>query len=284
VDQWLIVIAGYLGLVTCALICAVSAFYGIFFPKHAKRSELLLLASMVGFTGPLFAAKILQWLSLRRLARYDYYVFHWDGLVQFQPSFAVANLFQHIPFLAFVSGLTYDFMCAAPVLVFALYLFRRSKREAFRIALAFLVNLFGALPIYLLFPVSGPAYAFPGFPGNLPEQLIIQPIRFISAPPNGVPSVHFSTALLVFWFLRRWRLGIVCGSVYVGLTALGTLGSGEHYLFDLIAAIPYAAAVYWLVMRPIWQRLGAESTPAKVHILGARENALAARNSPAFEG
>jgi hypothetical protein len=29
------------------------------------------------------------------------------------------------------------------------------------------------------------------------------------------------------------------------LTVLATLGSGEHYLFDLLCAVPYAIAVYY---------------------------------------
>src|SRR5207247_2117622 len=68
----------------------------------------------------------------------------------------------------------------------------------------------------------------------------------IDAAPNGIPSVHMATALLIFWFLRRWWWGSLIGLVFILLTILATLGLGQHYLFDLICAIPYAALVYLL--------------------------------------
>jgi len=71
----------------------------------------------------------------------------------------------------------------------------------------------------------------------------------ISAAPNGVPSVHTSTALLVLYFLRHWRFGMVAGSVFLGLTVLATLGSGQHYFFDLLCALPYSALILWLGSR-----------------------------------
>jgi membrane-associated phospholipid phosphatase len=58
--------------------------------------------------------------------------------------------------------------------------------------------------------------------------------------PNGIPSVHASTALLVLWFLRRWWWGRISGVVFLILTIFATLGSGEHYLFDLFCALRYA--------------------------------------------
>ena len=40
-------------------------------------------------------------------------------------------------------------------------------------------------------------------------------------------------------FLWHWRLGKVIGIVFLVLTVVATLGSGEHYAFDLICAVPY---------------------------------------------
>jgi hypothetical protein len=36
--------------------------------------------------------------------------------------------------------------------------------------------------------------------------------------------------------------------VDVPLTAVATLGSGEHYGLDLVFAVPYAVGMYWLMM------------------------------------
>jgi membrane-associated phospholipid phosphatase len=68
----------------------------------------------------------------------------------------------------------------------------------------------------------------------------------ITAAPNGVPSVHASTALLVLWFSRSWTPFFISGWIFLALTALATLGSGQHYLFDLFCAVPYAALVIWI--------------------------------------
>jgi membrane-associated phospholipid phosphatase len=56
-----------------------------------------------------------------------------------------------------------------------------------------------------------------------------------------------SSALLIFWFLMPWPWGRAIGGIYLGLMVLATLGSGQHYLFDLICAVPYATLVIWVV-------------------------------------
>lgn len=101
---------------------------------------------------------------------------------------------------------------------------------------------FFAWPFYLMFPACGPAYAFPGFPWHIPK-LITPHVLQLSAYPNCMPSVHMSTALMAGFFVSRWRVGRWLGGVYVGFTVLATLGLGEHYLIDLLAAVPYTYAV-----------------------------------------
>jgi hypothetical protein len=178
----------------------------------------------------------------------DYYVFWLDGLLGFQPSFATGMLLHRLPWLQAAAFTAYDFFSAAPVAVFAVYLFRR-RYESSRVVATFLLNLFGAIPIYLLIPVCGPKATFPDFPFHLPGHLATHAILLVGPPPNCVPSVHTSTALLVFWFLRRWKLGQVAGALYVVLTVLATLGAGEHYLFDLVTAVPYTIGMVWLGQR-----------------------------------
>jgi len=63
-----------------------------------------------------------------------------------------------------------------------------------------------------------------------------------------MPSGHFLGALLMYWFSRQCRWQVHVGfAVFTALTALATVGLGEHYLVDLIAAIPFAAAIYYSV-------------------------------------
>ncbi len=64
-----------------------------------------------------------------------------------------------------------------------------------------------------------------------------------------MPSIHFSTALLIFWYSRKLPYGRWIGVAYLLLTAVSTLSSGEHYVLDLAAAVPYAIAVHALGTR-----------------------------------
>jgi len=68
----------------------------------------------------------------------------------------------------------------------------------------------------------------------------------LSAAPNGMPSIHTSTALLLLWFGRHWLLSRWLGCLYLVLIIAATLAGGQHYFMDLLAAVPYAAAVGWV--------------------------------------
>lgn len=189
-------------------------------------------------------------LGKLRPVKYDLYVFEsskWIGL----PSFAIGQLVYSSHALISIVTVTYGVLHLAIVVAFTATLYLRPQQVALLIR-CFLMNLILALPIYLLIPVSGPAYAFPGFP-RIPQVGAAHPI-LLAAIPNGIPSVHMSSALLVLWFLRHWRAGRVFGSVFVLLTALATMGKGEHYLLDLVIAVPYAALVYWVCTREVFAR------------------------------
>jgi hypothetical protein len=56
--------------------------------------------------------------------------------------------------------------------------------------------------------------------------------------------MHIACALLICWCceaLPRWVR--TAAAVYLALTMLATLGFGEHYVVDLVAALPYAMAL-----------------------------------------
>jgi len=117
--------------------------------------------------------------------------------------------------------------------------------EAPRVVFTILLNMILAIPLYAICPVAGPKYVFAQFPNKVPGPMVPHTL-FISAFPNGVPSVHTSTSLLVLFFLSRWTLGKLFGIIWLAFTILGTLGFGEHYLTDLILAVPYTLGVIYL--------------------------------------
>src|SRR5260370_30132630 len=80
---------------------------------------------------------------------------------------------------------------------------------------------------------------------------------------NAIPSLHMAWVLLVWWNSRglaRWVRAIAM--VFVVLTAMATLGTGEHYFIDLVVAFPFSLMV---------QALCSYSLPFRA---GARRNAF----------
>jgi hypothetical protein len=101
--------------------------------------------------------------------------------------------------------------------------------------------------LYQVSPASGPVYLFSkDFPFHVPDLtgLAIQPAWLQPAARNGMPSLHVGWTLLLFWNMRRrsWWMGLIAAT-YLTLTALATLGFGEHYLADLMVAPALALAI-----------------------------------------
>ncbi len=88
-----------------------------------------------------------------------------------------------------------------------------------RYLLALFIAALLAVPCYLLFPAVGPAH--------LSDAL---------APRNCLPSLHFTWALLAFWYCpKSWKWPM---AGFVLLTGAATITTGEHYFIDLVAAAP----------------------------------------------
>ncbi len=209
-------------------------------PGDRRRTEILFAATLLAVPAEAICQATAGWLSSLRPLKYDLYIYRLDGLFGFQPSFYLGAIADKHVWLQVVLNVVYGLLPCAVLAVWAAYLWRRAN-EARGVLLTFIANLFLAVPVYLAIPVCGPAFAFPSFP-HLPGPVVPHPIA-LAAPPNGIPSVHTSTALLILWFARRWQAGMWLASFYLALMMLATMASGQHYLFDLIAAVPYAAAM-----------------------------------------
>jgi len=114
--------------------------------------------------------------------------------------------------------------------------------------------------VYNLFPAIGPVYAFsksyPWAPVVLASPS--QPMLSASdAPRNCMPSIHLALALLVWWNSRGrhwWARGFAGG--YLLATVIATLGLGEHYVADLIVAVPFSLTfqAMWTATVPFAKR------------------------------
>jgi PAP2 superfamily len=213
-------------------------------PSDRKRTEWMLVIASVALPVNALAEWAASSLSTLRPLKYDQFIYRFDALLG-QPSFALGRLVEHHLSLKILVSVSYGMLSVMIPLTFAAYLWLCSEEETIVMAKAFILDFFLAVPIYLIIPVCGPAFAFPGFPFNQPAALAPHLVA-INAAPNGIPSVHFASALLILWFLKRWPWGLLAGTIFVALTVLATLGSGQHYVFDLVCAVPYAALVYRL--------------------------------------
>jgi hypothetical protein len=104
--------------------------------------------------------------------------------------------------------------------------------------------------LYQICPVCGPSYLFPhDYPAHLPTITNPGPAPLPVFPRNGMPSLHVGWTFLVLWNLRTRRILGPLAAIFLTLTALATMGFGEHYLADLIVAIPLALTVQAAVLK-----------------------------------
>src|SRR5208337_5691574 len=98
-------------------------------------------------------------------------------------------------------------------------------------------------------PACGPVHVFgAGFPWHPLStadamRMAVVPI-VLKGARNAIPSLHMTWVLLVWWNSRglaRWVRAIAL--VFVVLTAMATLGTGEHYFIDLVVAFPFSLMV-----------------------------------------
>lgn len=227
-----------LNLLSIGIVLVISAALLARRPANRKLAGIFLTALLLFVMLPVDNLA-LTIVSYGVTIRYDEYVFSFDRLLG-SPSFAIGQLFVRWPWLRNLSMYPYVLV---PSVCLALAVVRYALltiEEAICCVRTIFLSCLLAYPIYAVLPVAGPRYAFPSFPYDAPTHSTPHMIHLL-AVPNGVPSVHMTLAILIFWFSRPWALGKVFGAIFVLLTVAATLGSGEHYLFDLLVAIPYSA-------------------------------------------
>jgi len=174
---------------------------------------------------------------------FDLFLYRFDGLLGAQTSFVIGRWFAASPFLSNLCFMVYPALPLAELLVFVLFV--RGQRMPANPLVLFIVTGIAGFVFYQVCPATGPVHIFgaefPNYPP--PPSLPLQPIMLDDVPRNAVPSLHSAWALLIWWSLRyskNWMRGLA--TVFLALTLLATLGLGEHYLIDLVVALPFAVA------------------------------------------
>lgn len=226
-----------------------------------RREMLQIVMPAAMLTVMLFCThNLLSLASVLSPKTMDLYLLSFDGSMGWQPSFWMGRMFHDHPWFGTVGyGAYYAILMGmgASYVLFARRRFEGISRY-FMIEAFFAAGIFGFL-FYQLFPATGPQFAFPGqypFHGisaREASRLFVEPIPLnLVFMRNAVPSLHMGWALLMWWNLRNLgRLANICSFLFVVLTVLGTLGTGEHYLVDLIVAFPFAL----MIQAICWRRL-----------------------------
>jgi hypothetical protein len=175
---------------------------------------------------------------------YDPVIYAFDTRFGTPPSWAVAALFQHYPWLFTSCIFVYNSLPLALSTCLALQWRARTNPFDVDVGLAVLVLGVVGFMLYQLCPVSGPIFLFPSdFPSRVPALLQAAQSKLPPVPRNGMPSLHVAWALLLLWNLRRHRVLFFASAWYALWTILATLGSGQHYLADSIVAPALVLAV-----------------------------------------
>jgi hypothetical protein len=185
-------------------------------------------------------AYILDAAGRMRPIKFDLYLYSIERTFGL-PSFAVGRWFAAHPRFASFELLIYY---SLPLVLAGLYA-AHLKMSQTRVDILFLlyVNALVGFGLYFLFPACGPAYIFTtDFPSFAPPINGFFPL-VTDCRPNAMPSLHISGALLILWNSRPFGRVQILSLAYLVLTVLATLGFGEHYLIDLIVAVPFALFV-----------------------------------------
>lgn len=183
---------------------------------------------------------------------FDLHLYHFEATMGFLPSVQLASLADALPTFEQVIKHAYHYMPLGYAVLLGAQL-ARPDRPAINLLAAWLISEFIAWTGYHLLPVAGPKFLFlEAFPTDVPssDSLPVQQSLVIPASRNGVPSMHFGWALMLWLnanLLRvTWlRLG---AALLLAMNFIATMALGEHYFVDLVIAVPVIVAVQALCM------------------------------------
>lgn len=162
------------------------------------------------------------------------------------------QLFEAVPPIGMISLIAYAALpgAIAAGLAYEEYANRRglARGVGVNMLVAYLLSGTIAALLYVLCPATGPSHAFAsGFPAALPDPASVPLLRSVFAPDsprNAMPSLHVTWAVLLARSAAGARRSIrVWAYIFAALTAIATIGSGEHYIYDLIAVAPFLVAL-----------------------------------------
>jgi len=194
------------------------------------------------------ASNLLGWTAAAHPKVLDLYLYSFDASLRLQFPFIVGQWFARWPSLRVTSEFFYIALAIPIALIYVGRLLRLGENAVPSFVALLATGPVGVL-FYNLFPALGPVHLlrqqFPWQPiptGDV-SRLFVEPVKIVGAP-NAMPSLHMAWVLLVWWYSRGlswWERGVAFA--FLVFTVLATLGTGEHYLVDLVVAFPFAVLV-----------------------------------------
>lgn len=128
----------------------------------------------------------------------------------------------------------------------------RNLENLHRLTYAFLALQLICNLIFIFFPVSLPRdlYPVPVDVGPI-TRWMLDYVRNVDTTRNCVPSLHVANSALislVYW--REHRRKFVLAALWVALICFSTLGTKQHYLWDVISGVGLAVILYALAFSP----------------------------------
>jgi hypothetical protein len=195
--------------------------------KGQPRDGNLVIAVAMPVAALIFTF-VFAWVDRATPVTYDNLLASWDHGI----SASVRSWTLTRPWIS--SSLLFVYMAMPTAILVTIVLTRKFRRA--RLVWSTILGALLVVPCFLLFPAVGPIHV--GDP---------------NAPRNCVPSMHLTWALFLWINTRGWVKWVT--GIFAALTAVATISTGEHYVFDLLVALPWTWFITvlagWLAKRSL---------------------------------
>jgi hypothetical protein len=248
-------LCGILGVGSFLSLCLTALWAGS--EERAQIAQILFPAgAMAGF---MFSTqRMLNLPSSLHPATFDFYAFAFDGSMGTQLSFLAGQWMVKAPWRMRATVSVYESLPLWMALVYGAQL--RSvraypeARKKWAVFASFAVAGLLGWAIYCIFPVCGPKFFYLSYPRSFPGYALMSGLvasgKLVALPlpsamqRNGMPSLHMCWAFLIAWHTRCFRWSAkACAALFVAATAFATVALGEHYVVDLVVAVPFTLLI-----------------------------------------
>jgi PAP2 superfamily len=234
-----------------ALFLALASLFMLLLPlpwdsKAGQRTRMADLGLALGVPAFAMGIAIPLWLEAGISPHtLDYNLYAFDASLGFHPSFWMGRMLSSHTWLQAICSVAYYGLPLMVVILATGPAVRVMRPKLLKVLIV--AGVIGGT-LYMVVPAASPLFVLHSrFPFDPPPVEQFTRTALMDVPQsdfrNCMPSLHFGWTLLIFLNVR-WSLWRRIGSgLLVILIAISTVGFGQHYLIDLIVAVPFILAV-----------------------------------------